>query len=667
MIDPEDRRAQSSPQLAMRVAILGGIAFAIFGIIFFRLWFLQVLSGDQYVAQASSNRVRTVVVQAPRGEMTDRNGNVLVENRSAVSVVVTPQRLPQDEAGRHALLRRLSWVLGRSTRPADCQFGSGDTATHRMLMPIECAVDQSVGALPYADVVVQPDASKAAYTYLSERAEQFPGVSTEDASLREYPYREVGAQLFGTVGQIDADQLRDPAFRGIRGGSIVGKGGLEGVYDHYLRGVDGEQRIQVNAQGQPTGKRLPETLARKGNDLKLSIDLRLEQAGQQALKTGEDLAHGLGNPANGGAFVALDPRDGEVLGMGSDPSFDPNIFAKGVSDRVYRQLNSTESNFPLFNRATQGTYAVGSTFKPVTSAAALSSGVWDVNRVYDDIGTWRSGDQVRRNAGGAVYGPVDLTQAIAKSVDTFFYNLGGLLNVPPEGHPNGGPLQEWARKFGFGRPTGVDLAPEADGTVPDPHHIRLLQDEQRACERRHGKANCNIAFLDDTWTIGDNASLAIGQGDFLASPLQLAVAYGAIENGGTVVRPHIGLAAIGPDERVIERFDSPPARRIDIPDLPVIQQGLRDSTLAGGTSADVFAGFGKEVFGKTGTAQITGKPDQSWYVAYVPDPVRPIVVACVIQNGGFGDQAAAPAVRQILSQWFYGHPGRVVAGSSTTT
>lgn len=668
MIDsPEDRRGQLSPQLAMRVAVLGAIAFAIFGIIFFRLWFLQVLSGDQYLAEASSNRVRRVVVQAPRGEMTDRSGRVLVRNRSAVSIVVSPTRLPEGDAARRRLLRRLSWVLGMPTKTERCVFGSGRTREVKQLMPLQCTVDQSIGALPYADVVVKADTRPAVYTYLAERAQQFPGVEIQNAWVRQYPFKQVGAHLFGTVGQISEQQLREAKFRGVRGGTVVGKTGLEWTYDHYLRGQNGWQRIQVDALGRATGKRLTETPPIKGNNLKLSIDLRLQKVGQQALATGKQLAQQNGNPANGGAFVAMNPRSGEVYAMGSDPSFDPNEFAKGISQRRYDQLMSREANTPLVNRATTGLFAIGSTFKVVTAAAALASGKITPDWTYNDTGIWRSGDQIRRNAGSAVYGAVSLVRALSVSVDTYFYELGRMLNVDPAQHPRGGPLQAWARRFGFGRPTGIDLDVESAGTVPDQTFIRELQDAERRCRRRRNVSTCSIANLDETWTVGDNVSLAIGQGDFLATPLQLATAYAAIENGGTVVRPHIGMEVLNGRAEVVDRFAPKPTRRIEIPALSSIQQGLLDSTSKeGGTSTDVFAGFGKPVYGKTGTAQITGKPDQSWYVAYVPDEKRPIVVAAVIQNGGFGAQAAAPAVRQILSQWFYDNPGDAVAGTSTT-
>ncbi|MDO8213932.1 penicillin-binding protein 2 [Conexibacter sp. CPCC 206217] len=660
MESPEDRRTQLSPQLAMRVAILGGVALAIFAIIFFRLWFLQVLSGDQYLAEASSNRVRDVTIQAPRGKMLDRNGNVLVENRNAVAVLVSPANLPEDEAARTRLLVRLSRVLGRSTRPERCVLGR---RTFRR-MPLECTIDEQTAVTPYADVVVEPDASRPVYSYLAERSDQFPGVSIENAWLRDYPYKTVGAHLFGTVGQIDADGLRDPNFRGVKGGSIVGKSGLEYTYDKYLRGTNGRQRIEVDAQGRPK-RRLRNIDAVKGSNVQLSIDAALQRVGQEALETGISMGRANGNPADGGAFVALDPRSGEVLAMGSNPTFDPNVFTRPISDRVFRAKYGEEMNDPLFNRAIQGGFAIGSTFKIVTASAGLDAGVITPNTFYNDTGTWTSADggQRRRNAGGAVFGSVDLRQAIAVSVDTFFYDLGAKLNSTD---PHGGELQRWARAFGFGERSGIDLGGEMRGTVPDPAWRRGRWKAELQCRRREHRDNCYIAD-GRPWSSGDNVSLAIGQGDFLASPLQLATAYAAIENDGTIVRPHIGMAIVRDDGSLLQRISPKPVRHIDIPDIQSIRNGLLDSTtLANGTSADVFAGFGKPVYGKTGTAQMTGRPDQSWYVAYVPDPRRPIVVAAVIENGGFGAQAAAPAVRQILSQWFYGNPGRAVAGRSAS-
>ena len=671
---PDDRRAPITPQLALRVAILGGIALAMFAIVFFRLWFLQVLSGDEYLAQASSNRVRDVVVQAPRGEMVDRHGTALVENRRAVAVVVSPPKLPQDPAVRTRELASLSRVLGMPTRPRRCEVGRDVLRT----MELDCLVRRGVWNLPYADVTVRLDVSRDVAFFLAERTQQFPGVAIQQVFLRSYRFRDLGAQLFGTVGQISGGQLRDEHYRGVRGGTIVGQSGLEYTYDRYLRGRDGATRVQVDALGQAKGY-LPTRQPVPGENLRLSLDLGLQSAGQQALAKGIELANGNGNPSRGGAFVALDPRNGEVLAMGSAPTYDANLFARPLSQSRYDAIFGPGTNSPQLNRAISANYPVGSTFKIVTATAALTAGIITPDWVYDDIGTFREGLLVRRNAGGVAYGPVNLRQALQVSVDTFFYDLGARLNADPTTHPNGGQLQAWARRFGFGSPTGIDLGGEHAGSIPTPRWrdrqnrlqarcVRAYAHRPRAARRAY-PSGCVFADGENRpWSEGDNTSLAVGQGDFLATPLQLAVAYAALENGGTIVRPHVGLQITDPAGRVLQQIAPKPARRIDIPpsDLQAIQDGLHAAAQqSGGTSFDVMGTFPKPVYGKTGTAQFTNRADQSWYVAYVPDPVRPIVVACTVESGGFGAEAAAPAVRLILSQWF-GIRKEIVAGSSHT-
>lgn len=667
---PEDRRTPISPQLAMRVAILGGVALAMFAVIFFRLWFLQVLSGDEYLAQAAGNRVRDIKIAAPRGEMVDRHGRVLVENRRSVAVVVSPPKLPEDEGERSALLRRLSGVLGFSTKPRRCKVGD---ETLRVI-PLECKVRQGIFQLPYADVTVKTDAKPAVYTYLAERQQQFPGVSIQQVFLRSYPFKEIGAQLFGTIGQIDERELEDEHYRGVRAGTVVGKSGLEYTYDQYLRGRDGAQRVQVDALGNARGY-LSDREPVPGANLRLSIDLGLQKAGQRALDEGIGLANARGNPSRAGAFVALDPRNGEVLAMGSAPSFDPNLLTRPISRRKYEEELGEARNYPQINRAIGAAYPIGSTFKVVTAVAALASGLITPQTTYIDDGSYEQGALVRRNAGGAIYGAVDLRKALKVSVDTYFYWLGEGLNADPARRPEGGPLQAWARRFGFGERTGIDIGGEISGTIPSPRWREELNARQKRCERAYRRNprqarriySAGCVYSDGrSWTVGDNSSLAVGQGDFLATPLQLAVAYAAIANGGTVVRPHVGLEVTDQLGRVLQKIAPKPARRIEIPHLDAIREALRASASEpDGTSADVFAGFPYPVHGKTGTAETTSGIDQSWYVAYVPDPVRPIVVAATIERGGFGAESAAPVVRLILSQWF-GVERRVIVGSSRT-
>jgi penicillin-binding protein 2 len=657
---PDDRRPPLTPQLALRVAILGSFALAMFAIIFFRLWFLQVLSGNQYLAQAKSNRVRNVAIPAARGDIVDRDGSLLVDSRPAIAVQISPPDLPKNGPERRHLYRRLAGILGVSTKRKHCPVpGHG----RPRLAPIPCTVAQAQALLPYANVTVKTDVKSQILWYLSERQSQFPGVSVQQVWLRSYPLHTLAAQLFGTVGRITPGEIHQARYKGVSQNDVVGQSGLEWYYDRYLRGLDGADRVQVNALGQFTGY-LSERKPVPGHTLKLSLDLGLQKAGQQALQE----AISSNPPATAGAFVALNPDNGEVYAMGSLPTFDPNVFAKPVSQSVYNQLNNASMGYPLFNRAIQSAYPTGSTFKGITSTAALQSGVWSLGDAYDDTGVYENGPgDVRHNAGHASYGVLDLTQAIKVSSDDFFYNLGRLLNSDA---PHGGALQHWAHEFGIGRPTGVDLGGENAGILPSPQWRADRDKLEKKCERKHHVPSCGIAD-GRPWSVGDNENLAVGQGDLEATPLQLGVAYSAIANGGTVVRPHVGLEIDAPDGTLLQKISPPAARHVHIApqNLDAIRLGLREAaSQPGGTSADVFAGFPEQVYGKTGTAQHNNQADQSWYVCFVPSSAtsKPILVVVTVEQGGFGAQAAAPAARQILSQWFFGNRGKFVVGSSKT-
>ena len=686
---PDDRRPPLTPQLALRVAVLGSFALAMFAIIFFRLWFLQVLTGDKYLAQASGNRVRYVQVPAPRGQILDQAGNVLVSSKRAIGVQISPPDLPAslqssvpatqqyliDHPPRAdaILYDRLAHVLGLPTARATCPVNGYGSPR---LSPIGCAVAQGYAKVSYANVTIKTDVNSDVLFYLQERQSQFPGVTIQPVWQRTYPLKDVAAQLFGTIGAITPGELKLPFFRGLPQNAVVGQAGLEGYYNQYLQGKDGADEVQVDALGRFTGK-LKQFKPTPGNNLKLSLDVGLQQAGEQALQQ----AIGSNPPANGGAFVALNPTNGEVYAMGSNPSFDPNIFAKPVSFSVYKQLNNPASNFPLINRAIDSAGPTGSTFKPITATAALESGAWSPSDIYDDTGQFCVGTggatQCRHNAGGAADGALDLENAIRVSSDDFFYNLGALTNADPIKYPNGGALQQWARAYGIGQKTGIDLGGELAGNLPSPKWRLAIDQLEVQCEKgigpykgRKPSPSCGIAD-GRPWSIGDNISLAVGQGDVQATPLQLAVAYSAIANGGWVVRPHIGLDVQQTDGTVLQRIDPPAARHININPLylDTIRAGLRAAaSQAGGTSADVFANFPEQVYGKTGTAQYNGQQDYSWYACFVPATAtsKPIVVVVWVEQGGFGAVAAAPAARQILSQWFFGHRGSFVAGQSKT-
>ena len=452
--------------------------------------------------------------------------------------------------------------------------------------------------------------------------------------------------MLGTVGPITAAEVHEPQFKGVPQTAVVGQTGLEFFYDEYLRDHD---------------------------TLKTTLDLGLEQAGRASLA--ESIARNAPARAGAGAgaFVAMDPQNGQVYAMGSLPSFDPSLFTKPISRSAYRHLISARSGDPLIDRATDGLYPTGSTFKPITAIAALESGTWSLGATYDDTGRYcvSTHGLCLGNAGHAANGVLDLVSALRVSDDVFFDNLGARLNVDPLSQPRGGPLQQWARLFGIGQSTGVDLPYEASGNLPDPRWRAAVSREELQYEQQHHARCCTIAN-PGPWTVSDNVSLAVGQGGLLVSPLQLAVTYGAIANGGTIVRPHVGSAiesAAG--GRVLQQLGPPPARHVNINAayLDAVRTGLREAASApGGTSADVMGNFPEPVYGLAGTAQHVGQPDQAWYAGYVPATAtsKPIVVVVTVEKGGFGAVAAAPVARQILSQWFYGKPGPYRAGSSTT-
>jgi penicillin-binding protein 2 len=615
-----DRRLVITPQLALRVAVLGGAALLLFAIVFFRLWYLQVLSGDRYLAEAKENRIREIKVEAPRGKIVDRSGTILVDNRLALSVQVQPDRLPDRPAVRRHLIKRLARVL---------EIAPG-TLRHR--------IRREAKELPYSPVTLKTDVSLETVFYIEEHETKFPGVDVRKVFLRRYPYQSVGAHLFGTTGEVTKRQLEDSRYAGVTLGDRVGQSGIEWTYDRYLRGRNGASRVQVDAVGRPKGE-LSVKDPVPGRQLRLSIDFDVQKAGQQALE-------GFGLP---GAFVAMDPRTGEVLGLGSNPSFDPNVFAKGVKPSVYKSLTSAANGAPLANRAIQGLYPTGSTFKLITSTAVLQSGLITPSTVLFDGGSLNVGGISFKNAGGVSHGALAISRALQVSSDVFFYRLGLMAD-----QHGGNVIQKWARRLGLGHTTGIDLPGEVGGLVPSPAWRNRLF-------KRH--------LTDRPWTPGDNINLAVGQGDLQADPLQMAVAYSAIANGGHVVTPHLGLRVEDPNGRILQKIEPGPRRDLDVSSQTreAIMSGLRAAANdPGGTSTPVFEDFPITVAGKTGTAERGVQGDQSWYVVVAPYADPRVVVAVTIERGGFGAEAAAPAARRILAAYF-GIKGKKAIGKSGTS
>jgi penicillin-binding protein 2 len=599
-----DDRPQGS-RLSLRIAVLGGFSVALFAILFFRLWTLQVLDGDKYLAEAKNNRTREFKVIAPRGDILDREGNVLVANRTSLALVLNMQKLPEDPREQQIELNRVAELAGMS------------------LKRVRRTIRESEEVAAGAPVTLRRDVDYDLVYYLEENQRRFPGVSVQRVFVRHYPKATTAAHLVGSVGEVSEDELKEAQYKALEPGDEVGKGGVEYTYDRFLRGTPGLTKIQVNALGQPTpGGQLVSQSPTPGDNLKLTIDPEVQGAGEAALAS-------RGLP---GAFVSMNIDNGQILGLGSFPTYDPAALINPSQQEV-NALYRDEVLAPLFNRATEGAYPTGSIFKIVTALAALENGEITTGTSILDDGELTVGGQSFQNAGEESYGPLTLQPALQVSSDVFFYQLGLQMWDTNE-------LQGEARKLGLGQMTGLDLPEEREGLVPS----RKWRDDLYAAGE-----------TDRPWSAGDNIQLATGQGDLQASPLQMAIAYAALGNGGRIVTPHVGLEVEDAAGRVLREFDYPARRKIHI------DPGYRETILAGlhdaaqvppGTAASVFGGFPIDVAGKTGTAERPGHADQSWFAVLAPYPDPRIVTIVTIEEGGFGAESAAPAALQILEAYF---------------
>jgi penicillin-binding protein 2 len=655
-----DPRIFVPPALAVRAAMLGVLALVLFGVIFFRLWYLQILSGDQYLQQANANRIRELPTPAPRGEIVDREGKPLVTNRVANAVQIETSELPASAHARRELYDGLGRVLGMSPRRIEALVGKGYAEAH------------------YAPVTIKTDAGPAALTILSERQSEFPGVVQQPVWIRTYPEGEMAAQVLGYVGEVNETELKKPAFRGVQPGTIVGQAGVEYYYDRYMRGKPGSQRFEVNAAGQPEPTALAPIAPQAGYNLKLTIDRTLQKSSEQALREGIASARASGKPASSGAFVAMDPLNGEVLAIGSYPSFNPSIFAKPLTQAEYGSLTGggsvgegAEAAAPLTNRASEGLYPTGSSFKPITAMAALEGGFLSPEEGLGGGQCINVGGENFCNAGHADYGSVGLVEALKVSSDTYFFEVGERANS------HGEAIQHMAHLLGIGEPTHIDLPSEIDGVVPNAKWREEMNALQVKCEHRHPRGGCGYVSEVKPWTVGENMDLAVGQGSLQTSPLQMATAYSTLVNSflnggsGYKVRPHLGLEIDDPNGALVQRLSYPPVRPVHLDSnyLSLVFEGIhKAASEAGGTSADVWAGWNQEahpVYGKTGTAEVAGKLEQSWYMCYVADQQRPIVIAVTVPQGGFGAETSAPIARLIASSWF-NEPKHFIVGTSKT-
>ena len=671
-----------------RLYVVGIVAVCLVAALVARLWYLQVLESEELQTAAAANILRVVYTEAPRGRIFDTNGRILVDNR--VVHVVTIDRLSfraaLDESEQHDVLLQIAEIVSRSGRLT------------KVIHIEERLASREFG--PFDKVPVAFDINPDLLVYLGERPDLFPGVSVEERTVRSYPYGEVAAHLLGYVGPLTESEYRtlsvqidptDPNAKTYQPGDEIGKSGVERIFESELRGVPGVRIFEVNRLDEivkvhhdKDRQPLP------GNDVHLTIDLDIQSLVERELRRGLDEARDQAPPedpdaprfvASAGAAVAIDPRDGSVLAMASFPTFDPREFVNGISQRLFNDLTAEENHSPILNRAIQGLYAPGSTFKVVTTHAALTQGVigdgpaalTGVDDFHRDTGTYRYPFCLEESDTCVFESPyccergVDLRDAITVSSDTYFYKLGGegFFRRPS---PLDEGIQESARAFGLGSHTGIPLPHERAGVVPDREYYDY-QFEQGVFLRSGAQ-----------WFAGDTINLAIGQGNLLVTPLQMANVYAVVASGGKVHQPNIATKITDRDGQVLDEFGPRLVRELEWSaelsgplldglngvtayNLP---SSASDEVLLRGTAYEAFNLPGEggvdfplngwPVAGKTGTAEKLGKADFAWFAAFGPAswPERgfrhtpEVVVALVLEEAGFGGDVAAPVAARIL-------------------
>jgi penicillin-binding protein 2 len=621
---PEDE--PSRPNLRLRV--VGTLFLALFLVLGLRLWTLQIIDGKSFAAAVTRNQVRVVSVPAPRGQIADRNDTVLVSNVPEQEVLLSGVTATQEPS----IIGKVAALIGQT--PAQVKATVNDKRFS-----------------PYEPVPVAVNVSAATVQYLQTHQSDYPGVTVATITQRTYPQGGTTAtQVLGYSGDITKKQLdADP--KAYNQGSIVGQSGIEAQYEKFLRGVNGRQALSVNASGDVVGT-LSRTAPQIGDTVVLNIDSGLQQAVQADLanqiavdrRTPDVEDNNKLPPAINGAAIVLNPQNGQVLAMASYPSYDLNQWVGGISTANFAALQATgaENNYAI-----QGEYTPGSTFKLITATADLQDGVYSPARYYNDTGTFKvnnctGGSCTFTDNPGDSGGQYDLADALTVSSDSYFYNLGELFW---EGKATYGAnaIQNVAMQYGDGVSTGIDLPNEVVGRV----------DSQTEREKLHQEAPA--AYPNTTWYTGDNVEMAFGQGATALTPIEQAVAYATFANGGTRYAPEVASEIVDPSTgKVVESIAPKVLGHVSLPQSvsePILQ-GL-EGVIANkkGTGYGVFQGFPANwnLAGKTGTATNPGaKEPNSWFVAFGPNPNPQYVVLAVIDEGGYGAEAAAPLVRSIF-------------------
>jgi penicillin-binding protein 2 len=650
---------------ALRLTFLTVLVIGLFLALFGRLWFLQVLAGDRYTLAAEENRVRTVVTEAPRGRILDSNGAELVGNRPALTISADRMQLldgngdPLDEDAER-VLDRLSALLRMEREEIVERLIS---RRYSIFRPIPIAID------------VAPEIVFA----VREQQELFPGVVAETLPVRTYPQGQLAAHLVGYLGEISEDELAEEPYAGeYRPGEFIGRGGLEQVYEADLRGEAGSRRLEVNRQNRVVGV-LQDREPVPGGDLVTSIDVDLQEATERILAEGilesrswTHTASGRNLPSTGGSAVVLDPRDGAILAMASFPSFDPREFVGGVSQGYWDEVTSEENEFPLLNRTIQSAHPPGSVFKTVTGAAFMEAGRIGPQGTINCRNQYQLGGITFRNWNTANEGPMNLSTALMRSCDTYFYELAydQWRVEQAQGDEVDEILPAVAERFGFGRLLDIDLPSERPGVVPSRAWRQefWLSNRETYCRNAEEMPpgfgrdiNADLCVSGGTWRGGDAINSSIGQGDVLSTPLQVAASYMAVANGGTLYRPHLGKQVVAPNGEVVRQIEPEVLAELglDSAEMNVIKDGLRRVIMDDrGTARGAFlrgTPFPLDeipIAGKTGTAELKPLVPFAWFAAYAPADDPEIVVAVNIEQGGGGSQTAAPIARSIFEHYF---------------
>ena len=683
---PAKKRVETPPMtkgnMQIRVVSLAVLIALVFGVLGARLWYLQVLTGEELSLMARATGTLEVKDPAQRGVIYDRDGEILANNTPGLNVTVIPNEIARtgdgsgiDVAAGREKVRELAELLRAD---AEAVVGRYDAA-------MEVAA--------YSPILVKEGADQDAITYISERTEEFGGVQVNEDWVRRYPKGSLASHVLGYTGAVTQEELDSNAFKDIADetDAIVGKSGVEAYYEQTLRGDSGWQEYEVDVLGRivPEGARLnsanqfvdengapiestpteelPDHVEEPmpGNNLTLTLDTDLQKVVEKELDAALARTRDAGYEGRGGAVVAMNPENGEVLALASRPDFDPELFVGGISGgrelREYEYLASERSGFPFTNRAVVGGQPGASTFKIFTGLAGMARGVIDAYTIVDDAelmdgnNCWSPSSTAaspcyrswRQNSPNYEYlgdhGPQNFAEAISDSNDIFFYQVADWIWNDTR---NKDWLSHYYERWGFGKLTGIDITGESAGRMPTEAWDRAYNEAVGTPENAY-------------WSVGDWVNMSIGQGDVLVSPIQMATAYSALYNGGTLVTPHLAKEVRDQDGEVVAEISPEPRGRVDTNryEIDTVVEGLRGVTAKKGTAETIFEGSELPTIGKSGTGELPGGEDfVNWFAGWTEGQDEPLVVVTMIEGGGAfqegSEMTAGPAVRHVLEAYY---------------